>query len=135
MNRTEIQEKVKQICNELIYKQGYISTIDVLKKMSYLTDDNIKDWRFGKIKYLEKVCNANLLTLSFVNKIIRQIASELKLKNSLTVYMKFGKGKKTKLIFSKTGDENIEKFYSTHFIDLERINELKEEKKQQKKSL
>jgi len=104
MNRIEIQNKVKQICNELIYKQGYISSIDVLSKMPYLTDDNIKDWRLGKIPYLEKVCNANLATLSFVNKIIRQIANELKLKNSITAYMKYGKGEKTKLRFCKTGE-------------------------------
>jgi hypothetical protein len=135
MNRTEIQNKVKQICNELISKKGYISSIDVLHKLSYLTDDNIKDWRFGKTPYLEKVCNVNLATLSFVNKIIRQIANDLKLKNSLTVYMKYGKGAKTKLVFSKTGDENIEKLYATHYIDENRIAELKQDKEQKMKCL
>jgi hypothetical protein len=135
MNRTEIQNKVKQICNELIYKQGYISSIDVLNKLSYLTDDNIKDWRFGKIPYLEKVCNANLATLSFVNKTIRQIANDLKLKNYLTVYMKYGKGEKTRLQFSKTGDDNIEKLYATHFLDTNRIDELKRDKQMKIKCL
>lgn len=129
MNRAEIQNKVKQICNELIYKQGYISSIDVLKNLNYLTDNNIKDWRFGKIPYLEKICEVNLATLSFINKTIRQIAGDLKLKNSLTVYMKYGKGEKTKLKFSKSGEENIENFYSTHYLDTKRINELKNDNK------
>ena len=78
MNRNEIQNKVKQICNKLIYKQGYISSIHVLNQLSYLSDDNIKDWRFGKIPYLEKVCNANLATLSFVNKTVSAPKSVLK---------------------------------------------------------
>jgi len=135
MNRNEIQNKVKQICNELIYKQGYISSIDVLNELFYLTDDNIKDWRFGKIPYLEKVCNANLASLSFVNKTIRQIANDLKLKNSLTVYMKHGKGEKTRLQFSKTGDDNIEKLYATHYLDTNRIDELKKDKEMKIKCL
>lgn len=135
MNRNQIQVKVKQICHELVFKQGYISSIDVFQSLGYLTDENLKSWRFGKIPYLEKVCNTNLATLSFINKEIRQIATELNLKNSLTVYMKYGKGEKTKLRFSKTGDENIEKFYSTHYIDENRIAELKQAKEQKMKCL
>ena len=49
--------------------------------------------------------------------------------------MKCGKGVKTKLKFSKTGDENIEKFYSTHYIDENRIAELKQDKEQKMKCL
>ncbi len=135
MNRNQIQIKVKQICHELVFRQGYISSIDVLQNLGYLTNENVKSWRFGKIPYLEKVCNTNLASLSFINKEIRQIATELNLKNSLTVYMKYGKGVKTKLRFSKTGDENIEKFYATHYIDENRITELKQAKQQMMKCL
>jgi hypothetical protein len=135
MNRNQIQVKVKQICHELVFKQGYISSIDVFQNLGYLTNENVKSWRFGKIPYLEKVCNTNLASLSFINKEIRQIATELNLKNSLTVYMKYGKGLKTKLRFSKTGDENIEKFYATHYIDENRIAELKQAKEQKMKCL
>jgi hypothetical protein len=135
MNRNQIQIKVKQICHELVFKQGYISSIDVLQNLGYLTNENVKSWRFGKIPYLEKVCNTNLASLSFINKEIRQIAKELNLKNSLTVYMKYGKGVKIKLRFSKTGDENNEKFYSTHYIDENRITELKQAKEQKMKCL
>ncbi|HAN76279.1 MAG TPA: hypothetical protein DCQ31_00160 [Bacteroidales bacterium] len=135
MNRSQLQIKIKQICSELIYKQGYISSIDVLEKLGYITDKNIKAWRFGEIPYLERICSANLATLSFINKIIRQIVNNLNLKSSLTIYMKHGKGVKSKLIFSKTGDDNIEKAYSTHYIDNDRINELKQTKTIEMKGL
>ncbi len=42
MNRSQLQIKIKQICSELIYKQGYISSIDVLEKLGYITDILIK---------------------------------------------------------------------------------------------
>lgn len=128
MNREQLQIKTKRICHELIFKQGFISSIDVLQNLGYLTKENIKLWQLGEIPYLEKACNANLATLSFVNKTIRKISYELKLKGSITDYTKYGKGAKIKLIFSKTGDVNIEKLYSTHFIDNDRINELKKDK-------
>ncbi len=135
MNRTELHAKIKSICHDMAYKQGYINSIDVLKSLGYLSIDKINDWRNGRIPYLEKVCTVNLGTLSFINKTIRQISIELKLKQSLTDYRKYGKGVKTKLVFSKTADENIEKAYSTHYIDAVRINELKQKQTIEKKAI
>ena len=96
--------------------------------MDYLNETQIKDWRFGKIQYLEKVCDKNLGILSFINKTIREISKDRKLKQSWTAYNKFGKRIKTRLIFSKTRNENIDNAYATHYIDTERIKELKREK-------
>jgi len=48
---------------------------------------------------------------------------------SLTVYNKYGKGPKHRLQFSKSGDFNIEKAYSTHFLNKYQIEKLKENKK------
>jgi hypothetical protein len=85
-------------------------------------DNNI--WRFGRIPYLEKVCMVNLNKLGFVNKIIRNVTKMLKLKKSITVYNKFGKGPEQILIFSKSGQINIENAYSTHHLN-NRIIKLK----------
>ena len=63
--------------------------------------------------------------LERIHKTIRQTANDLKLKSSLTVYLKYGKGEKMRLKFSKTGDDNIEKLYATHYLDTNRIDELK----------
>jgi len=128
LNRIELKNKIQKISNQLIEDKGFICSIDILHKLDILSKAQINDWRFGKIPYLEKVCSKNLGTLTFINKTIKQIAKDKKLKPSWTAYNKFGKGVKSRLIFSKTKDENIENAYATHYIDTEQIRELKKEK-------
>ncbi len=134
MNRTDLDKKIKSICYDLRYQQGYINSISVLNRLDYLSNNNINEWKKGKIPYLEKACGVNLSTLSFINKTIKKYSNELKLKKSLTVYTKICKGNKTKLIFSKTADKNIEIAYSTHYVDIERIKELKNKDKKNNKT-
>ena len=128
MNRTELKNKILKISRKLIVDKGFICSIDILCELNYLNKTQIKDWRFGKIQYLEKVCGKNLGTLTFINRTIKEIAKDQNLKPSWTAYNKFGKGVKTRLIFSKTKDENIENAYATHYIDTEKIKELKRDK-------
>ena len=128
MNRTHLKNEILNISNQLIQDKGFICSIDILRELDYLNEAQIKDWRFGKIQYLEKICGKNLGTLSFINKTIKEISRDRKLKPSWTAYNKFGKGIKTRLIFSKTRNENIENAYATHYIDTKRIKELKREK-------
>ena len=128
MNRTELKNKILKIIRKLIADKGFICSIDILCELNYLNKTQIKDWRFGKIQYLEKVCGKNLGTLTFINRTIKEIAKDQNLKPSWTAYNKFGKGVKTRLIFSKTKNENIENAYATHYIDTEKIKELKRDK-------
>lgn len=128
MNRAQLKNKILNISNQLIWDKGFICSIDILYELDYLNEAQIKDWRFGKIQYLEKACGKNLGTLSFINKTIKELSKDHNLKPSWTAYNKFGKGIKTRLIFSKTRDKNIENAYATHYIDTERIKELIEEK-------
>lgn len=128
MNRTELKNKILKISDQLIADKGFICSIDILCELNYLNKAQINDWRFGRIPYLEKVCGKNLGTLTFINKTIKEIAKDKNLKPSWTAFNKFGKGVKSRLIFSKTKDENIEYNYATHYIDTERIKELKREK-------
>ena len=94
-------------------------------QLDYLTKKDYEDWRFGRVDYLEKVCNINLSKLTLINKLIRKYSTELDLKSSWTGYNKYGKGVKRRLRFSKSGQKNIEDRYATHYIDNKRINELK----------
>lgn len=54
--------------------------------------------------------------------------TQLELKGIWTAYNQFGKGIKCLLRFSKSGDKTIEDRYATHFIDVTRIDELKQKK-------
>ena len=68
------------------------------------------------VPYLERVIDCNLTRLSRLLRILRFHAHDLNLKPSATAYMRYGKGPKQRLRFSKTGDAGIEAAYSTHFV-------------------
>lgn len=135
MNRTQLKNKILNISNQLIQEKGFICSIDILCELDYLNEAQIKDWRFGKTQYLEKVCDTNLGKLSFINKTIKEIAKDKELKPSWTAYNKYGKGEKTRLIFSKSKDEKIEEAYATHYLDSKRIKELRNNKQKKTASL
>ena len=121
MNNTDLRNKIKLIGKELIEEKGYLTSIDVLLKLEYLSEKDYENWRFGKVKYLEKVCGVNLKKLSTINKTIKVISGQWNLKKSWTAYNKYGKGKKIRLRFSKSGNEQIEQAYATHYINIKEI--------------
>jgi hypothetical protein len=129
MNNIDLEKTIRRIISELSDEKGYICSIDVLLGLNYLTKTDYEKWRNGQVDYLERVCQTNLGKLTTINKIIRQVAAKMNLVPSLTVYNKWGKGPKQKLRFSKSGDFNIEKAYSTHFLNKYQIEKLKENKK------
>lgn len=128
MNRKELEKELKKSAHSLRYEKGYVCSVDVLIRLGYLSEKNYKDWRYGKVQYLEKVCEVNLATLSFINSIIKRFAGEMQLESSWTGYNQYGAKEKRRLIFSKSQKVNIEKTYSTHYVDKQRLNELKSKK-------
>jgi hypothetical protein len=128
MNNADLDKEVKRLVHLNRYEKGYVCSVDVLKQLNYLTEKDYENWRFGRIDYLEKVCNVNLSKLTLINKLIRKYSTELDLKSSWTGYNQFGKGVKRRLRFSKSGNKTIEDRYATHYIDKKRMIELKEKK-------
>jgi hypothetical protein len=116
MNNSDFEKKINNYGKELIEEKGYICSVDMLLKLRYLTKKDYDDWRFGKVAYLEKICSINLKKLSTLNKTIAKISKQWNLKESWTAYNRYGKGKKTRLKFCKSGNEKIEKAYATHYI-------------------
>lgn len=121
MNNSDLKNKIELVGKELIEEKGYLSFIDVLLKLEYLSEKDFENWRFGKVEYLEKVCSANLKKISTINKTIKEISGQWKLKKFWTAYNKYGKGKKIRLRFSKSGNERIEQAYATHYLNIEKI--------------
>lgn len=128
MNNADLDKEVKRLVHSNRYGKGYVCSVDILIQLDYLSKKDYDDWRFGRVDYLEKICNINLSKLTLINKLIRKYSTELNLKSSWTGYNQFGKGIKRRLRFSKSGDKMIEERYATHYIDKNRIIELKEKK-------
>jgi hypothetical protein len=119
LNRDQLKKKFDTAVYELLKDKDFISPVDLLLRMDVLKDKDYKDWRFGRVPYLEKVCGVNLAKLSSVMKELRIYAKQNNLKESFTVYKRWGvKGKVIPLRFSKTGHPEIEKAYSTHYVKI-----------------
>ena len=106
---------VKAVEN-LLREKGSVAPVELFIRMDLLSPESAEDWRRGRISYLERVIRCNLSKASRILSILRMHAHDSDLKPSLTVYMRWGKGPKVRLRFSKTGDPGVEKAYSTHFV-------------------
>ena len=93
-----------------------VAPVDVLVGMGLPTREHLEDWRRGRVPYLERVIHGNLTRLSRLLRILRFHAHDLNLKPSWTAYMRWGKGPKERLRFTKTGDPKLEEAYATHFV-------------------
>lgn len=129
MNNDALEKEVKRLVHANRYEKGYVCIVDVLLLLGYLTKENYENWRFGRVDYLERVCTVNLSKLTLINKALVKNAFELGLKSSWTAYNKYGKGVKRPLRFSKSGAKTIEERYATHYVDTDRLTELKEPKR------
>ena len=136
MNNQELTAKVHSAMYAQCRKRGYAAPVDVLMDLGVLPKQKYEDWRFGKVDYLERVCNVNLHKLSTIMHEMRVYAKKAGLKPSLCYYKRWdvkkkgGQGHKPviPLRFSKTGAPEIERAYATHFVDSRQIAKLKEQK-------
>lgn len=128
-NRTNIEKRTIQAAEAALYRQQYVSPIDVFVGMGLLQPIHVQEWRKGKIPYLEKVIQGNLSKISFTMQCFRKWAIAKNLKPSKTVYLVRTKGPKKEAQFSTSDDPSIEEAYRTHYIS----PALSEKKKQQLK--
>ena len=126
MNINNLKGQIHNAMYQNICKKGWVSPVDVLMDIRVLSKDDYENWRFGRVPFLEKVCQCNLRKLSEIMKEMRAYANKNELKASWTCYHQWGKNNKNKLRFSKSGDEKVEYHYATHFVDARRITELKQ---------
>ena len=115
-NRRDIEKRVFGVAETVLYRQQYISPIDVFVGLGWLQPVHVQEWRKGKIPYLEKVIQRNLGKISFVMKCFGKWARGKNLKPSKTVYLLRTKGPQREVVFSKSGNPSIEKAYSTHYV-------------------
>lgn len=116
MNDNELIIRTRTAVNKLLSEKNYIAPVDVFMEINVLSKKDHEAWRFGRISYLEQVIQMHLRKINVLMKELRKIATEKQLKPSYTAYMRWGKGAKQKLTFSKSGVEHLENAYSTHYV-------------------
>ena len=108
--------RIARVVAAILTHGKIVTPIDVLVRMGLLAPERLEDWRRGRVPYLEKVVNCNLTRLSRVLRILRLHAHDLNLMPSVTVYMRWGKGPRQRLRFTKTGHPSLEDAYARHFV-------------------
>ena len=123
MNDKELKHKVNAAMYKLMKEKGVASPVEVLLELGVLSKNIYEDWRRGRVPYLERVCQINLGKLSTINSEIRAFAKKNNLKPSWAAYQKWGNGKSIRLRFSKSGVENIERSYATHYVSQQKVDD------------
>src|SRR5438093_9418484 len=111
-----LHPKVTRAVNGILQGRNVLTPVDVLVGMGLLTREHLEDWRRGRVPYLERVVSCNLTRLGRLLRILRFHAHDLNLEPSWTAYMRWGKGPKQRLRFTKTGNPKLEEVYATHFV-------------------
>jgi hypothetical protein len=108
--------QIERIVSAILAKGKVVAPIDVLVGLNLLAPEKLEEWHRGRVPYLERVINCNLARLSRLLRILRLHAHDLNLVPSVTAHLRWGKGPKQRLRFTKTGEPKLEEAYARHFV-------------------
>ena len=116
MNRRELELAALAAANRCLKARGYIALDEVFRGMGKLEGMDREDWRRGRVPYLERVIRLNLNQINAVCRAVHASARRANLKPSWTAYVKWGKGARTRLRFTKSGDPHLERAWATRHV-------------------
>ncbi len=108
--------RVVRAVGKILARADVVAPSDILIEMGNLSKKNYEAWRKGQVPYLERVFEGSLSKANRILRIIGFHVHDLNMVSRQTLYHQWGKGKKRILRFSKSGDPNLEKAYSSHYI-------------------
>ncbi len=111
-----LERRVHEAANQVLAQKRFVSPLDILLGAGFATQKEVNDWRLGKIPYLERITKGGLGTLSRTMAIFNKWAVQRGLKPSWTDYRGWAGARGIRLQFSKSGQVNLERRYSTHYV-------------------
>jgi hypothetical protein len=114
----DIDSRVVRAAEKTLSARNYVSSIDVLAGLGWLTPSQLDMWRQGRVEYLERVVQGNLNKISDAMKAFHAWAQRRGLKASETVCVARTRDHR-KLRFSASGAPEIERRYRTHYVSPE----------------
>ncbi len=110
-----IGERVARAAELALAEREYVSAIDVLVGLGWLSPAHIDAWRQGRVPDLESVANAGLGNVSTALRAFELWAEQRGLRPSETAYLARTRDRRS-LRFSRSGDPPLERAYRTHWI-------------------
>jgi hypothetical protein len=115
-----LERRVLAAANATLARNRFVAPVDVLTGLGWLRKEHAEAWRRGRVPYLEQVTEASLGKLSRVLRILQRWAKHTGLQPRETIYVSWTPSRH-RLRFTKTGEENLERAYRTHWISPELI--------------
>ena len=108
--------RVVRAVGKILARADVVAPADILIEMGNLSKKNYEAWRKGQIPYLERAFEGSLSKANRILRIIGFHTHDLNMVPRQTAYHQWGNETNRILRFSKSGDPNIEKAYSRHYI-------------------
>lgn len=115
MARSNLEQRVEDAAEATLKAQKYVSAIDVLLGLRWLTTSHIDSWSYGGIESLESAIQTNPDKVAAALAAFQRWAQEHGLNTSETDYVSQTRDRHP-LRFSVDGDEAIERAYRTHWV-------------------
>lgn len=116
MNRRELELAAIAAADRCLKTRKYIALDEMFREMGKLEMKDWENWRFGRVPYLERVIHLNLSQITAICRAVHASARRGNLKPSWTAYVKWGKGTRTPLRFTKSGDSYLERAWATRYV-------------------
>ena len=113
--RSKLEDRVIKAAEAALADRHFVTAVDVLVGVGWLTTPQIDRWRQGRVDYLERLVTANLSKISTAMATFRQWAQKEGLHPSESAYLSRARDHRP-LRFSKSGDPRIEAAYRTHWV-------------------
>lgn len=114
MNDKDLEKKIKDEMEREIEASGCSTPADLLIALGYLDEGAFADWQKGRLSYLEKALK---LGPQKVLRLMAVMSAHAKKEGYKPKFFDYSLDGKTKLRFSRTGNEVIEGQFATRYID------------------
>jgi hypothetical protein len=114
-NQRKLEQRVVRAAEAALAARQFVTAIDVLVGIGWLTPTLVDQWRQGRIEYLERGVSVNLSKISTAVALFRRWAEGRDLRPSETAYVARTRDRRP-LRFSKSGEPAIERAYRTHWV-------------------
>ncbi|OMB94430.1 hypothetical protein A5733_14810 [Mycobacterium sp. NS-7484] len=115
MAGSKLEQRVDQAAEMAFEAQRYVSAIDVLLRLGWLTPSHVERWRQGSIDSLDDAIQTNPTKVAAALAALQRWAQERNLKPSETDYVSQTRDRRV-LRFSGDGDDATERIYRTHWV-------------------
>ena len=113
--QNRLEQRVARAAEAALADGKFVSPIDVLVMIGWLSPSLVGQWRQGRLPYLEQAMSVNPNKLSTAMRLLRSWAVGRGLQPSETSYLAHARDHR-RLRFSASGDEAIENAYGTHWV-------------------